>query len=142
MAGDLVEGGQGGGQRLWLQYIAAQMNDIVDAYSEHVYWNYWDTERMEFRLKDIHKLVTEELPEEARKPTYITEFGVRGILNFPGRPAVQPGYWEDGTPIARTNIAAFQQLWFDVLSAQLGFVGRPSGTPTGASTTEEPRRTG
>ena len=123
MAGDLVESGQGGGQRLWLQYIAAHMNDIVDAYSEHVYWNYWDTERMEFRLKDIHKLVTEELPEEARKPTYITEFGVRGIQNFPGRPVVQPGYWEDGTPMGRTNIAAFQQLWFDVLSAQLGFDG-------------------
>jgi hypothetical protein len=123
MAGDLVESGQGGGQRLWLQYIAAHMNDIVDAYSEHIYWNYWDTARMEFRLKDLHKLVTEELPPNARKPTYITEFGVRGIQNFPGKPAVQPGYWEDGTPIARTNIAAFQQLWFEVLSAQLGFDG-------------------
>jgi len=119
MAGDLVENKQ----RLWLQYIAAHMNDIVDAYSEHVYWDYWDTARMEFRLKDIRKIVTEELPPEARKPTYITEYGVRGIQNFPDKPAIKPGYWKDGTPLARTNIAAFQQLWFNVLSAQLGFDG-------------------
>ena len=45
MAGDLVEAKQ----RLWLQYIAANMNDIVDAYSEHVYWDYWEPERMAFR---------------------------------------------------------------------------------------------
>jgi hypothetical protein len=49
--------------------------------------------------------------------------GVRGILNLPGKPALQPGYWEDGTPLSRTNIAAFQQLWFDLESAQLGFMG-------------------
>jgi hypothetical protein len=119
MAGDLVENRQ----RLWLQYIAANMNDIVDAYSEHVYWDYWDTARMEFRLKDIRKIVTEELPANARKPVYITEYGVRGIQNFPGKPTIKPGYWEDGTPLGRTNIAAFQQLWFNVLSAQLGFDG-------------------
>jgi hypothetical protein len=78
---------------------------------------------MEFRLKDVRKIVTEELPEHARKPVYITEFGVRGIRNFPGKPVLAPGYWEDGTQIARTNIAAFQQLWFNLASAQLGFAG-------------------
>jgi hypothetical protein len=78
---------------------------------------------MEFRLKDVRRIVTEELPPEARKPTYVTEFGVRGILNVPGKPAFQPGYWEDGTMMARTNIAAFQQLWFSLVSAQLGFAG-------------------
>ena len=59
----------------------------------------------------------------ARKPTYVMEFGVRGIRNFPGKPNVESGYWEDGTDIARTNIAAFQQLWFDLAAAQLGFTG-------------------
>ncbi len=119
MGGDLVRDNQ----RIWFQYIAANMNDIVDAYSVHIYWNYWDLPFAETRLKDVRKIVTEELPEATRKPTYITESGVRGILNMPGKPAIQPGYWEDGTQITRTNIGAFQQLWFDLASAQMGFMG-------------------
>jgi hypothetical protein len=127
MGGDLVENGPASApnpnHRVWFQYMAANMNDILDAYSVHIYWNYWDIPRMEFRLKDVRQIVTEELPPDARKPTYITEFGVRGNLNFPGKPAFQPGYWQDGTQMARTNIAAFQQLWLSLVSAQLGFTG-------------------
>jgi len=123
MAGDLVESG-GGGHRVWMQYIATHMADIVDAYSEHIYWNYWDVPRMEFRLRDVAKLMFEELPAEARRPVYITEFGVRGVqTNFPGKPNLPGGYYADGTPVTRTNIAAFQQLWFHVAAAQLGFDG-------------------
>ena len=99
------------------------MNDILDAYSVHIYWNYWDIPRMELRLRDVRQIVTEELPAEARKPVFVTEFGVRGILNLPGKPAFQPGYWEDGTQMSRTNIEAFQMLWFNIVSAQLGFSG-------------------
>ena len=123
MGGDLLESGQGGGHRVWLQYMAENMNDVLDAYSEHIYWNYWDIPRMVFRLRDVHQVVNAELDPDARKPVFITEFGVRGIQNFPGKPDIQPGYWEDGTPVARTNIAAFQQLWFNLASAQLGFTG-------------------
>jgi hypothetical protein len=127
MGGDLVEQGPAGvpnpNHRVWFEYMAANMNDILDAYSVHIYWNYWDIPRMEFRLKDVRQIVTEELPPDARKPTYITEFGVRGNRDFPGKPAFQPGYWQDGTQMARTNIAAFQQLWFSLASAQLGFLG-------------------
>jgi hypothetical protein len=36
---------------------------------------------------------------------------------------VDPGVWQDGTPITQTNISAFQHAWFDVLSADLGFMG-------------------
>ena len=39
MGGDLVRDGQ----RAWFQYIAANMNDILDAYSVHIYWDYWNT---------------------------------------------------------------------------------------------------
>jgi hypothetical protein len=127
MGGDLVENGPSSAatpnHRAWFQYMAANMNDVLDAYSVHVYWNYWDIPRMEFRLKDVRKIVTEELPPEARKPTFITEFGVRGIQSIPGKPVLQPGYWQDGTQLSRTNIAAFQQLWFNLVSAQLGFNG-------------------
>jgi hypothetical protein len=129
MGGDLVEQGDAAGQankgqRAWFQYMAAEMNDVLDAYSVHIYWNYWDIARMEHRLRDVRQIVTDELPAGARKPLYVTEFGVRGILNLPGQPtAPQPGFWVDGTPLARTNIAAFQQLWFNVLAAQLGYEG-------------------
>jgi hypothetical protein len=127
MGGDLVENGPPNAavpnHRAWFQYMAQNMNDVLDAYSIHIYWNYWDVPRMEFRLKDVRKIVTEELPENARKPTYITELGVRGIQNVPGKPVIQPGYWQDGTQLSRTNIAAFQQLWFNLASAQMGFTG-------------------
>ena len=120
MGGDLIRDNQ----RAWFAYIAANMNDLFDAYSVHVYWDYWNTPFfLETRLKDIRQIVTEELPVAARKPTYVMEFGVRGIKNFPGKPNVESGYWEDGTELARTNIAAFQQLWFDLAAAQLGFTG-------------------
>jgi hypothetical protein len=119
MGGDLVSTSQ----RAWFAYIAANMSDLFDAYSVHVYWDYWNTPFFkESRLKDIRKIVTEELPAAARRPTYVMEFGVRG-KSFPGKPNVESGYWEDGTDISRTNIAAFQQLWFDVAAAQLGFTG-------------------
>ena len=120
MGGDLVRDGQ----RAWFQYIAANMNDVLDAYSVHIYWDYWNTPFFtETRLKDVRQIVTEELPVGARKPTYVMEYGVRGIRNFEGKPTVESGYWEDGTDMARTNIAAFQQLWFDLASVQLGFTG-------------------
>lgn len=123
MAGDLVESG-GGGHRVWMQYIAEHMSDIVDAYSEHIYWNYWDIPRMEFRLRDVRQLMMEELPVNARKPVYIMEFGTRGVAACGTAPTLAPGYWEgDCTQITRTNVAAFQQLWFNIASAQLGYSG-------------------
>lgn len=120
MGGDLVQTNH----RAWFQYLAANMSDLLDAYSIHVYWSYWDTSFfMESRLKDVRHIVAEEIPAAARRPVYVTESGVRGIINMPGKPAFQPGYWADGTPMSRSNIGAFQQLWFDLASAQLGFAG-------------------
>lgn len=123
MGGDLVESSGGRDHRVWFDYMADNMNDILDAYSVHIYWQYWDIPRMEFRLRDVRKIVTEELPADARKPTYIMEFGVRGLGTALGKPPFQFAYWEDGTEMRRTNIAAFQQLWFNVVAAQLGFAG-------------------
>jgi len=127
MGGDLVENGPNSvpnpNHRTWFQYMAHNMNDILDAYSVHIYWNYWDIPRMLFRLEDVRQIVDEELPAGTRKPVFVTEFGVRGILNFAGKPAFQPGYWQDGTQMSRTNIEAFQLLWFNIVSAQLGFSG-------------------
>jgi hypothetical protein len=124
MGGDLVRGPDTGApnQDVWFQYLAAHMSDILDAYSIHVFWDYWDTQKLVDRLTEVRAIV-DALPENARKPVYVTEYGVRGLRTFNGAPQVDPGAWQDGTPITQTNISAFQHAWFDVLAAELGYLG-------------------
>ena len=129
MGGDLVESGGERDHEVWFRYMTTNMSDIVDAYSEHIYWWYYQAAvgtvgRFEFRLRDIRKLVVDDTPTEKRRPTYIMEFAVRGNNTAPGKPTViSHAYYEDGTEMRRTNIAAFQQLWFNIAAAQLGFTG-------------------
>jgi len=124
MGGDLVRGPDTGApnQDVWFQYLAAHMSDILDAYSIHVFWDYWDTQKLVDRLTEVRAIV-DALPEAGRKPVYVTEYGVRGQRTFNGAPVGDPGVWDDGTPINQTNVSAFQQAWFDVLAANLGFLG-------------------
>jgi hypothetical protein len=124
MGGDLVRGPDTGGsnQELWFDYLATYMSDILDAYSIHVFWDYWDTQKLQDRLTEVRAIV-DALPPSEQKPLYVAEYGVRGLRTFNGAPAGDPGVWLDGTPIAETNVAAFQQAWFDVLSARLGYQG-------------------
>jgi hypothetical protein len=124
MGGDLVRGPDVGppDQTAWFQYMATNMSDILDAYSIHVFWDYWDTNKLVDRLTEVRTIV-DALPENARKPLYVAEYGVRGLRKFNGLPAGDPGVWEDGTPISQTNVSAFQHAWFDVLAARLGYTG-------------------
>jgi hypothetical protein len=124
MGGDLVRGPDSGGsnQELWFDYLATHMSDILDAYSIHVFWDYWDTQKLQDRLNEVRAIV-DALPPSEQKPLYVAEYGVRGLRTFNGAPAGDPGVWLDGTPIAQTNVAAFQQAWFDILSARLGYQG-------------------
>src|SRR3954467_8402904 len=124
MGGDLVRGPDVGApdQEAWFQYMATNMADILDAYSIHVFWDYWDTQKLVDRLTEVRAIV-DALPESGRKPLYVAEYGVRGLRKFNDLPAGDPGVWEDGTPMARTNINALQHAWFDVLAAELGYVG-------------------
>jgi hypothetical protein len=98
------------------------MADILDAYSIHVFWDYWDTQKLVDRLTEVRAIV-DALPANARKPIYVTEYGVRGQRTFNGAPQVDPGVWDDGRPMTQTNVSAFQQAWFDVLAADLGYLG-------------------
>jgi hypothetical protein len=124
MGGDLVRGPDTGApnQAAWFQYLAAHMSDILDAYSIHVFWDYWDTTKLASRLTEVRSIVN-ALPESGRKPVYVTEYGVRGLRTFNGVPAGDPGVWDDGTAITQTNVSAFQHAWFDVLAARLGYMG-------------------
>jgi hypothetical protein len=124
MGGDLVRGPDVGppNQQVWFQYLADHMSDILDAYSIHVFWDYWDTQKLVDRLTEVRAIV-DALPEAGRKPIYVAEYGVRGLRTFNGAAQVDPGVWQDGTPITQTNVSAFQQAWFDVLAADLGYIG-------------------
>jgi hypothetical protein len=124
MGGDLVRAPDVGApnQQAWFQYMATKMADILDAYSIHVFWDYFDTQKLVDRLTEVRAIVN-KLPVAGRKPLYVAEYGIRGQRTFNGAPAGDPGVWEDGTPMARTNINAFQHAWFDVLAADLGYVG-------------------
>jgi hypothetical protein len=122
MGGDLVRGpGTGNNQQVWFDYMAQHMSDILDAWSIHVFWDYWDTQKLQDRLYEVRAIWDAE-PVAQRKPLYVAEYGVRGLRSFNGVNA-DPGFWQDGTPISETNVSAFQHAWFDVLSAQLGYLG-------------------
>jgi hypothetical protein len=123
MGGDLVRGPDTGApnQQLWFDYMAQHMSDILDAWSIHVFWDYWDTQKIVDRLTEVRALWDAEPPSQ-RKPLYVAEYGVRGLRTFNGVRG-DPGFWQDGTPISQTNVSAFQHAWFDVLSAKLGYVG-------------------
>jgi hypothetical protein len=124
MGGDLVRGPDVGApnQQAWFQYLGTHMADILDAYAIHVFWDYWDTQKIVDRLNEVRAIVN-ALPEAGRKPVYVTEYGVRGQRIFNGGPQVDPGVWDDGTPITQTNVSAFQHALFDVLAAELGYLG-------------------
>jgi hypothetical protein len=126
MAGDLVQNAEGApnGHRAWFDYMVAHMNDIVDAWSEHIYWWYDKPFRMEERLKDVAYLVQQELPPHARKPTFLMEYGVRGYDTCGDRPFLKVAYHlPECTDLRRMSLNGFHRLWFAINSAQLGFYG-------------------
>jgi hypothetical protein len=127
MAGDLVQNTEGtpSGHRAWFDYMVAHMNNVVDAWSEHIYWNFDQPRRGEERIKDVAHLVQQELPEGARKPTFIMEYGVRGVTSCGTKPDLKFAYYPDAncTDLRRMPFGAFQKLAFAIEAAQLGFDG-------------------
>jgi hypothetical protein len=130
MGGGLVENANSATRNHyeWMKWIAANVGNLVDGYAEHVYWNYNDTGRLEYRLRDTYNLMKTVLPPEQQKPVYMMEYGVRGLIACPGKPTrnTLPLYYaaDPNCPeIWRTNLAGFQQFWFDIGSAQLGVAG-------------------
>jgi hypothetical protein len=102
-------------QGYWVTWMEHNMADIVDAYSIHIYWNAYSdisaTPKFEQRLATIAGV---------GKPFYVTEFGVRG-----NRPVGShaPGILRDGTPVEKSNQAAFQHAWFQIAAARLNCAG-------------------
>jgi hypothetical protein len=103
-------------QQAWFDYLAAHMADVCDGYSVHIYWQYNDLNYMVTRLTEVAQIVA---AEPAKKPLYVTEFGVRG--DSPNGEA-SPGLYSDGELLGRTNENAFQHAWFQILATRLGYV--------------------
>jgi hypothetical protein len=121
MGGDLIEGSRDpkneANQKRWFVHMSDHLADILDAYSIHVYWNYDDVGRFRQRLQDVEQIVRGLANP---KPVYITECGTRAKGHSPTN---DPGNFKDGTPLAKTNVVAFQHAWFQILAAQLGYAG-------------------
>jgi hypothetical protein len=105
-------------QAAWFDYLATHMADVCDGYSIHIYWQYNDVAYMVTRLTEVHDIVA-AMPAAARKPLYVTEFGIRG--DSPNGEA-QPGLYSDGQLLGRTNENGFQHAWFEILATRLGYV--------------------
>src|SRR5581483_9763115 len=137
VGGDLVFNGQ----MPWFTYMAQNMDDILDGWSVHIYWNYWDTSYLLSRLNGILDDMTILQGQGLHtKPLSVTEYGVRGIKTLNGAPIkdanpyrngaltnTDAGYYQnnDGslTSISETNIAAFQQAQFNLQALRDGFAG-------------------
>ena len=124
MGGDLVQAKSplGKTQAQWFAFLATNMADLLDAWSIHVYWDYWDTPKLVRRLTQVRQIV-DALPAAERRPLYVTEFSARGLRALNGVNYPEPGVYADGTPLPNTTINAFQHAWFDVLAARLGYAG-------------------
>lgn len=125
MGGDLVgtTSPLGQSQTDWFRYMATRMSDLLDAWSVHVYWDLWDTPKIERRLQAEVCTIFGAIPAELRRPLYVTEFGVRGLRTIEGEPNIEPGLAPDGTPLEQSTSAAFQEAWLTIRATQLGFSG-------------------
>ncbi|HEX5285287.1 MAG TPA: hypothetical protein VFW30_14285 [Bryocella sp.] len=137
VGGDLVLNGQAP----FFLYMAQHMDDVLDGWSEHIYWNYYDSEYMTSRLEGIlADMVTLKDQGYNTKPLSITEYGVRGYKTYNGVALKDQDPYEnntlvataagdyvntDGTltPISQTNIAGFQQAQFNMEGVNDGFIG-------------------
>jgi hypothetical protein len=137
VGGDLVLNGQAP----FFLYMAQHMDDVLDGWSEHIYWNYYDSEYMTSRLEGIlADMVTLKNEGYNTKPLSITEYGVRGYKTYNGVALKDQDPYEnntlvatgagdyvnlDGTltPISVTNIAGFQQAQFNMEGVNDGFIG-------------------
>ena len=124
MGGGLVEAKSPLGQTQadWFAFLATKMSDLLDAWSIHVYWDYWNTAKLVRRLTTVRQIV-DALPADERRPLYVGEFSARGLRSLNGVSYPEPGVYADGTWLPDTTINAFQHAWFDVLAARLGYAG-------------------
>jgi hypothetical protein len=140
MGGDVIEGPRVAqlnrlhqpspfNQLTWLRYMSAHLGGVIDAYSVHIYWDYFDVPKIKRRLDGVLRVIRQlDKERHLTKPmrVYVTEFGTRGKDIDKDR-GIDPGRFHDADGssmrLCETNIAAFQHAWFVLYAAQLGYAG-------------------
>jgi hypothetical protein len=114
IGGDLV----GEHQVLWFGALGEDLHDVLDGYSVHIYNEYRDGGHLLKRVREVPVIVN-ALQRNARKPIYLTEFGVYSAKReLPG----MSGYTPEGTPIYDTNIAGVGNAWYILEALNHGYV--------------------
>jgi hypothetical protein len=105
-------------QERWFKFMGDDLADVLDGYSIHIYWDYWDSAKLQRRISEVPPIV-DALPAKGRKPLYLTEFGVRGKRDDP---TVEPGVFTDGKHITQTPLQAMQIAWLMMEAINRGYV--------------------
>jgi len=88
----------------WFNMLARDLSPMLDGYSIHVYWDYWNIEPMEAHVRGVRDLVA-KMPAKQRRPIYVTEFGAKG---FRENPSIEPGKigrWQTGRRRCRSTLS-------------------------------------
>jgi hypothetical protein len=119
VGGDLVYNEQ----KYFFDFLTTNMTKSLDGYSFHAYWDDNDTLKPITRLTSVAEIAN-AFSGEAKKPVYITEYGVRGSIKPADDPKKDPGYLT-GTmiPISTTTTSAMQNALFQINGMNLGFAG-------------------
>lgn len=130
-----------GHEKDWYDFMSTQMNDLLDGWSEHIYWDYFDPGKITSRLQGILALVQAEKDAgNPTKPLFVTEYGVRGVKTYNGVAIKDPDPYKDGaleataagdyinpdgtlTPINETSVAAWEQAQMNMEAVNGGFAG-------------------
>lgn len=115
IGGDLVSVNQAD----WIAMLGRELSPVLDGYSIHAYWGYWDTAKLLRRIHETRQQV-DSLPPEQRRPLYVTEFGVQGRRP---KPNVEPGFYDDGRVVTEVPAACAQVAWFMMEALNNGFAG-------------------
>jgi hypothetical protein len=82
-----------------------------------MYSDYWDEKHVTWRMFGVMPLVR-AMPERARKPVYITEFGFRGTRH--GKE--EPGRHLNGKPLYETPVPGAMNAWIMMQAMNEGYV--------------------
>ena len=106
----------------WIKHFAANMNDIVDGYSVHLYWSYEILDEAITRMKFAFNTVR-ALPPNQQKPIYITEYSPSSDWRSQVG-AFSPGFMTGTTTkLDITNDYALLHAWFQVWALNYKYVG-------------------
>lgn len=115
IGGDLLEERED----LWFRMLGKELSPVLDGYSTHVYWDYWDIEKMKRRMHESAAMVR-ALPNGEQRPLYVTEFGAQG---FRDNPQIEPGKSVDGKPLADVPTYTFEIAILMMEAINNGYAG-------------------